>query len=138
MSSSVAEKLAKKSARQTSSKQVRLRLVYIDFWSAVKLSFLVSLAIAIVLIVVTFLIHTVLNTTGVFDNVNNLLQQIAGQDADAFNIKAMLSLPTVMGFAVVVAVLDVVVFTVLGAVVAALYNLSVRVTGGLLLGFSNN
>ena len=36
--STVAEKLAKKSTSKSSAKQVRLRLVYIDFWSAVKLS----------------------------------------------------------------------------------------------------
>ena len=31
--SSVAEKLARKSNRKPPAKQVRLRLVYIDFWS---------------------------------------------------------------------------------------------------------
>ena len=40
--STVADKLAKKSTHRTSAKQVRLRLVYIDFWSAVKLSFLAA------------------------------------------------------------------------------------------------
>src|SRR5680860_472979 len=59
--SSVAEKLAKKSTRRTSTKQVRLKLVYIDFWSSVKLSFLVAVCLAIVTIVATFLIFTVLN-----------------------------------------------------------------------------
>jgi hypothetical protein len=41
--SSVAEKLQRKTTKTTSAKQVRLKLVYIDFWSAVKLSFLISL-----------------------------------------------------------------------------------------------
>ena len=36
--STVADKLAKKSTRKTTGKQVRLRLVYVDFWSAVKLA----------------------------------------------------------------------------------------------------
>jgi hypothetical protein len=44
----------------------------------------------------------------------------------------------VMGFAVVVAVLNTVVITALGAVYAVLYNLSVKITGGLLVGFTNN
>lgn len=38
---SVAEKLQRKEMRQTTSRQVRLKLVYIDVWSLVKLSFLV-------------------------------------------------------------------------------------------------
>ena len=45
--STVADKLAKKSSSKTSAKQVRLRLVYVDFWSAVKLSFLAAVALAI-------------------------------------------------------------------------------------------
>ena len=47
--STVADKLAKKSSSKTSAKQVRLRLVYVDFWSAVKLSFLAAVALAIAL-----------------------------------------------------------------------------------------
>ncbi|WP_111720293.1 DUF3566 domain-containing protein [Homoserinimonas sp. OAct 916] len=138
MSSSVAEKLAKKSARSANTKQVRLRLVYVDFWSSLKLSFLIALALAVMMIVVTFLVHTVLTTTHVFDTVDSLMAQLAGQDAEGISLKEILSLQTVMGFTVVVAVLNTVVVTVLGAVIALLYNLSVKITGGLLLGFSNN
>ena len=43
-----------------------------------------------------------------------------------------------MGFAVVAALLNLVVTTALGAILAVLYNLSVRITGGLLVGFTNN
>ena len=83
--STVADKLAKKSSHKTSAKQVRLRLVYIDFWSALKLSFLAAVAIAIV-----------------------------------------------------AALLNLVVTTALGAILAVLYNLSVKITGGILVGFTNN
>ena len=78
--SSVAEKLARKSNRRPPAKQVRLRLVYVDFWSAVKLSFLVAVCFAVISIVVTFLIHTVLSSTGIFEQVNSLVQDhTAGQ-----------------------------------------------------------
>jgi hypothetical protein len=43
-----------------------------------------------------------------------------------------------MGFSLIVAILDIVVVTALGAVFALLYNLSVKITGGLLVGFTNN
>ena len=43
-----------------------------------------------------------------------------------------------MGFAVVVALLNLVVATALGAIIAVLYNLSVKITGGILVGFTNN
>jgi len=133
--SSVAEKLAKKSTRRTTSKQVRLKLVYIDFWSSVKLSFLAAICLAIVTVVATFLIFTVLETTRVFDQINSLYTDIAGSSTD---LTAFLSIGNVMGFAVVVAILNTVVITALGAVFALLYNLSVKITGGLLVGFTNN
>jgi uncharacterized membrane protein len=133
--SSVAEKLAKKSPRRSPSKQVRLKLVYIDFWSAVKLSFLVAICIAVVTIVGTFVVYTVVSQTGVFDAANKLFKDIAGAGND---LKAIFGLGPVMGFAVVVSLLNLVVTTALGAIVAVLYNLSVKVTGGLLVGFTNN
>ncbi|WP_127791736.1 DUF3566 domain-containing protein [Agromyces sp. LHK192] len=133
--SSVADKLARKSNRRPPAKQVRLRLVYIDFWSSVKLSFLVAICLAIVNIVVSFLVWTVLNSTGIFSLVNNLVQDVAGSGTD---LTTVLSLGNVMGFAVVGSLINLVVTTVLGAVLAVLYNLSVRITGGLLVGFTNN
>ena len=135
MSSTVAEKLAKKSAKSPAAKQVRLKLVYVDFWSADKLSFLLGLTLAIITIVVVYLVYTVLAQTGVFDEVNGLVQDIAG--AEAFDLNTIISLPQIMGFAVVVAVLNTIVTTALGAIVALLYNLSVKITGGLLVGFTN-
>jgi hypothetical protein len=135
--SSVAEKLARKSSRRpASAKQVRLKLVYVDFWSAVKLSFLVGLCLAIIAIVGTFLVWTVLDRTGIFDQVNSLFKDISG--AGGSNLKSILGLGQVMGFSLVVGILDVVVITALGAVFALLYNLSVKITGGLLVGFTNN
>lgn len=136
MSSSVAEKLARKSSRGPASKQVRLKLVYIDFWSSVKLSFLIGVCLGIIGIVGTFLIWTVLNQTGIFNQVNGLFKDVSG--AGGANLQTILGLGQVMGFSIVVAILDVIVITVLGAVAALLYNLSVKITGGLLVGFTNS
>jgi hypothetical protein len=137
MSSSVADKLAKKSTRRpASSKQVRLKLVYIDFWSTVKLSFLAGISLAIIAVVGTFLVWTVLDRTGIFDQVNSLFKDISG--AGGSDLRSILGLGQVMGFSLIVAILDIVVVTALGAVFALLYNLSVKITGGLLVGFTNN
>jgi hypothetical protein len=133
--SSVAEKLARKSSKRAPAKQVRLRLVYIDFWSAVKLSFLIAVCLAVVSIVATFLIWTVLNSTDIFNKLNELVQDVAGTGGD---LSSVLSLGNVMGFAIVAALLNLVVTTALGAILAVLYNLSVKITGGILVGFTNN
>ncbi len=132
--SSVAERLQRKTTKSPSAKQVRLKLVYIDFWSALKLSFLVSLCLGIALVVTTFLVWVILNTTNVFASLDAMLTDIIGND---FNLGDTIGLPQVMMFTLIVALLNVVSGTVLGAVFAMLYNLSVRLTGGLLVGFTN-
>ncbi|MDM7892284.1 DUF3566 domain-containing protein [Curtobacterium caseinilyticum] len=134
--SSVAEKLQKKAKRPVGTRQVRLRLVYLDFWSMVKLSFLIALAGSIVIVVATALVWIILNQTGVFTQIDALLKDVTGQNS--YSIMDQFSLGQVLGFSVVVGILNVVVGTVLGAIVSVLYNLSVRITGGLLVGFTNN
>ncbi|GGL08299.1 DUF3566 domain-containing protein [Curtobacterium sp. 1P10AnD] len=134
--SSVAEKLQKKAKRPVGTRQVRLRLVYVDFWSMVKLSFLIALAGSIVIVVATALVWVILNQTGVFTQVDALLKDVTGQNN--YSIMDQFSLGQVLGFSIVVGILNVVVGTVLGAIVSVLYNLSVRITGGLLVGFTNN
>lgn len=133
--STVAEKLQRKSQRQAPTKQVRLKLVYIDFWSAVKLSFLVAICGAILLLVSTLFIWIIFNSLGVIADLNSVFSDILGEDA---GLTSLLSLGSVMFFASIVAVLNIVGGTAIGAVSALLYNLSVRITGGLLVGFTNN
>jgi len=133
--STVADKLAKKSSHKTSAKQVRLRLVYVDFWSAVKLSFLAAVALAVVTIVAFFLIYMVVSATGLIAKADDLFQSISG-GGEA--LSSFIGLPQVMAMAAIIAILNLIVVTVLGAVVAGLYNLAVKVTGGLLIGFTSN
>jgi hypothetical protein len=133
---SVAEKLQRKEMRQTTSRQVRLKLVYIDIWSLVKLSFLVWLCLGIVLIVASVLIWVVLFSTGIFDELDATLRDMLGDDE--FAIANSFGLGTVVFFTFIIAVLNTIVGTALGAVGGFLYNLSVRLTGGLLVGFQNS
>ncbi len=135
MSNTVADKLARKTRKKAPAKQVRLKLVYVDFWSAVKFSFLLSLCAAIVTIVATVLIYTVLLSTGVLAKLNELFQDFT---SDQVSILELLSFGTVTTFAVIVGILNVIVGTAFGAVSALIYNLLVRVLGGFQLGFTSN
>ncbi|KEP74872.1 membrane protein [Microbacterium sp. SUBG005] len=132
--STVADKLAKKSTHKTPAKQVRLRLVYVDFWSAVKLSFLVAVALAIVTVVSYFLIYLVVSAT-LLTKLDEFFTSFTDGGA---TLSQYVGLPQVMAFAAIVAILNLVVVTVLGAVMAGIYNLAVKVTGGLLVGFTSN
>lgn len=133
--STVAEKLAKKTTHRTSAKQVRLRLVYVDFWSAVKLSFLAAVALAIVTIVSFFLIYMIISATGLIAKVDALFKTVSD---GGIALSSIIGLPQVMATGAIVAILNLVVVTVLGAVIAGIYNLAVKITGGLLVGFTSN
>ncbi|CAN5229151.1 hypothetical protein BH11ACT3_BH11ACT3_05150 [soil metagenome] len=134
--SSVAEKLQRKEQRQVATKQVRLKLVYLDFWSVVKFSFLIWLCLGIVLVVASILIWVVLASTGIFNTLDKTLQDILVQPD--FHIVDSFGLVQVGVFSLVVALLNTVIGTILGAIGSLLYNLSVRFTGGLLVGFQNS
>ena len=135
MSNTVADKLARKTRKKAPSKQVRLKLVYSDLWSAVKFSCLLSVCIAVVSVVSTILIYVVLVQTGVMDQADSLFMDIVGEENSLLNI---LGFPQVAGFAIVVGILNVIVGTALGAIAALVYNLLVRVLGGFQLGFTSN
>src|SRR5690606_35707447 len=113
MSNTVADRLAKKTRKKAPAKQVRLKLVYVDFWSAVKFSFLVSICLAIVGIVAAILVYVVLQTTGVFGRIDALFMDIVGEENSLMNF---IGFPQVAFFSVVVGILNTIVGTVLGAI----------------------
>lgn len=118
-------------------KQVRLKLKQIEVWSAVKLGFFVSLALAIATIVGALLIWLVLASSGVFGSVTGLLSSVLG-DGSGVNLESEFSLGNVMGTAVTLALLNVVLTTALAAVWAAIFNLISKIVGGVSLTFTNN
>ncbi|MBK5237960.1 MAG: DUF3566 domain-containing protein [Actinomycetales bacterium] len=116
-------------------KQVRLKLVYVDFFSALKLSFLLGLAQAIITILGAFLLYMVFVQTGIFDRANSVAGQVLG--GQEFNIKDVISAGSVLGFSTLIAGINLVIITVLGAVCAVIYNAAAKIVGGLSVGFTN-
>jgi hypothetical protein len=118
----------------TPLKQVKLKLVHIDFWSATKAGFLVSLALGIATIVGFAFIWLVLSTTGLFGQLNSLINSAGSTTAD---VGSALSLPRVLSFAGTLAVVDVVLGTVLAGISSLIFNVIARITGGVRVGFTN-
>jgi hypothetical protein len=87
-------------------------------------------------VVASILIWVVLASTGIFNTLDTTLQDILVQPD--FHIVDSFGLVQVGVFALVVALLNTVIGTILGAIGSLLYNLSVRFTGGLLVGFQNS
>jgi hypothetical protein len=136
MATSTARKPAPRTSRKPAAKEVRLKLVYIDFWSAVKFSFFVSAALALVGFVATILTFIVLLQTGVFNSINELFMDVVS--GDDFNLASLLGLPQVVGFALIVGILNTILGTALGAIGSIVYNQLVRVLGGFQMGFTSN
>jgi len=117
-------------------KRVRLKLVYVDYVSAMKLSFLLGLAQLIIVVLGTFLIYIVFVQTGLFSTANNVAGEVLGKNV--FDINSILSLGRAVGTGLAIGVVNMIVITVLGAVAALLYNMAAKVVGGLSVGFTND
>lgn len=121
-------------------KQVKLKLVHIDFWSAVKAGLLVTLATGIATIVGFFLVWLLVSQTGLFGSLSTLVNSVVGgsTSGDGVDVAQTLSLPRVMSFAFTVALFNVVLGTALVGISALIFNVIGRLTGGISIGFTNN
>lgn len=115
-------------------KQVRLKLAYIDLWSAVKVSVLVALVLAIVIFVTSLAVFLILEQTGILESLAGIISDILGEGGGP--ILALMELSQVLALALVAAVINFVAFTVLGSLSALIYNAIAKITGGYLVGFT--
>jgi len=121
--------------RPTSSgkiRKARLRLTHVDPWSVMKTAFLLSVALGIVTVVAVAVVWGVLGVAGVWDSINKTVVDVVGGDTGStFDIRNYLGTSRVMGFTMIVAVVDVVLITAISTLGAFLYNLSAALLGGL-------
>ena len=122
-------------ASVATAKQVRLNLVYIDLWSAVKVSAMIAVAISVAVFLTVILSWLLLSAIGVIGALEGVIGDILGDGGGG--ILALLEFGQVLLLAFVGALINVVSLTVLGSVGAVLYNAMARFTGGLTVGFTN-
>ena len=113
------------------TRRAQLRLVQVDAWSVMKTSFLLSIALGIVLVVAVAIIWSVLGAAGVWDSINSVVQQAVGGEGEPFDIREYLATSRILGFTMIVAVLDVILITAIATLGAFLYNLSAALLGGI-------
>ncbi|HEY2831286.1 MAG TPA: DUF3566 domain-containing protein [Sporichthyaceae bacterium] len=112
-------------------RRARLKIVNIDPWSVMKVSFLFSVALGIVLLVAIGLLWLALDFMGFFSTVASTVSDVSGnQNSKGFDVVAFFSLPRVMGMATIVALVDTIMITALTTLGAYLYNLSTDMVGG--------
>ena len=112
-------------------RRARLRLTRVDPWSVMKTAFLLSVALGIVMVVAVAIVWGVLSAAGVWDSVNRTVQDIVGSDSSTFNVEDYLGTGRVLGFTLVVSVIDVVLLTAVATLGAFLYNMAAALLGGI-------
>jgi Transmembrane domain of unknown function (DUF3566) len=123
---------AKKSTRPRGPRRARLRLVHLDPWSVMKTAFLLSIAIGIVTVVSVFVVWSVLGAAGVWDSINKTVADVIGGDqAQTFDVENYVGMSRVLGFTMIVSVVDVVLITAIATLGAFLYNLAAALLGGI-------
>jgi Transmembrane domain of unknown function (DUF3566) len=114
------------------TRKARLRVAKADPWSVMKVSFLLSIALGICTIVASALLWMVMDAMGVFSTVGGTISEATGSnEGNGFDLQAFLSLPHVLMFTSVIAVIDVVLATALATLGAFIYNLSAGFVGGI-------
>ncbi|MBD5831428.1 DUF3566 domain-containing protein [Janibacter melonis] len=104
----------------------------VDPWSAMKVGFLLSVALGIAMVVMSAVLWSLMSAMGVFDSINSLASQIIGDGSgQTFDIMDFLGFGRVVSLSVVVAVVDVVLLTALATLGAFLYNIVASLVGGL-------
>lgn len=128
------------SSRAVRTRRARLRIVHVDPWSVMKTSFLLSIALGIVLVVAVAIIWGVLGAAGVWDSINSAVAQVADSpnDPTPFDITNYIGTSRVVGFALIASVIDVVLITAIATLGAFLYNLAATLLGGLEMTFSED
>ncbi|MEU8679789.1 DUF3566 domain-containing protein [Streptomyces sp. NPDC048611] len=113
------------------TRKARLRVARADPWSVMKVSFLLSIALGICTVVAVAVLWMVMNAMGVFSTVGGTISEATGSgDGGGFDLQAFLSLPRVLLFTSIIAVIDVVLATALATLGAFIYNLSAGFVGG--------
>ncbi len=110
-------------------RRVRLAVSRVDPWSVMKLSFLLSVAIGIMIVVAAAVVWFTLDGLSVFAQVDTLVKEVLGAESDV-NVLQYVEFQRIISAATLVAVVDVFLLTALSTIGAFLYNITASLVGG--------
>lgn len=108
----------------------KVKVVRVDPWSVARIAFVVSIGIGIAMLVATVVLWWVLGAIGTWDDINRSVQDVLGSGS-SFSVTDYLSTFRVIGFMLVVSLVEVVVVTTGATLAAYLYNLAAETVGGI-------
>ena len=112
-----------------SPRRMNLSLTHVNAWSVAKVTFMLSIAGAIIEVLAAALVWLLLDAVGVFDQLNNIVSS-TGLAADSLNLSSVFSLSTVLSVVTILAIVGVVLVTLLATIIALLYNVISALVGG--------
>jgi len=111
-------------------RRVRLAISRVDPWSVMKLAFLLSVAIGIMIVVSAVVVWFTLDGLHVFTQVDGLVKQVVGTENPSFELLEFVSFEKTVSAATLVGVIDVFLLTALATIGAFLYNIVAALVGG--------
>jgi hypothetical protein len=117
----------------TRVKRARLRVTRIDPLSMLRTSFLFAMSASIVIFIVIVIIWAVLSVSGALESIQKILDSVVGSGSGSGSMQLSKYLETwrVLGFSALISVINVVLLTLIGTVVAYIYNLAASIYGGI-------
>jgi len=126
-----------KASLRKSPRRARLYVYRVDAWSVMKVAFMLSVALAVVLVTAVAVTWWLLDYSGVFTTLARNVDEVIGSGTTTFDLEAVLAFDRVIGITVVVAALEIALVSILAGIFAVLYNLTVGITGGVELTFTD-
>lgn len=125
-------------APQRMPRRARLYMFRVDAWSVMKVAFMLSVALAIVIVTAVAAMWWLLDYGGVIATMARNIDEVIGSGTTTFDLEAVLAFDRVMGITVVIAALEIVLVSVFAGIFAVLYNLTVGITGGVEVTFTDS
>ena len=125
----MSEQHAPTSNQSDAPRRVDLAIARIDAWTVMKVSFLLSVAFGIAIVIATIVLWLMVDAMHVFSQIEEFLQTVgAGRFVDLLDYAR---LPRVISYATIVAVINVILLTALSTLGAMLYNVVASLVGGI-------
>ena len=110
-------------------RRVDLAIARVDAWTVMKVSFLLSVALGIAMVIGTAVLWFMVDGMRVFSTIEEFLKTIGAQKFTS--LLDYLRLPKVLSYATIVAVSNVVLLTATATLGAMLYNVIASLVGGI-------
>jgi hypothetical protein len=117
-------------AARKGGRRARLTVRRIDPWSTLKFAFVYSLAGLVVLLVAVIALYAVVDAMGVIDSIRTFLNDV-DQPKSGQGITVWLTFGRVMTVAMVIGIVNVILFTAFATLTAFVYNVCTELVGGI-------